>query len=197
MTVNTLTGFAGYFKKCNEDFEKDGPVVLVEGHLLVTLYSGLVGSFLQRMKFLVAKVERCPFLFGNFYPLEDFNIALQTQFVDSEDVAKVLRLVGNIEDSDVRRYSDDGVTQGVTAKVGIARVENVQVPRVVKLAPYRTFLEVDQPKSPFVLRMKPGKDGSSPTAALFEADGGRWRLEAIKNVEKWLKKEIPKAIVLA
>lgn len=197
VSLKTLTGFVDYYKECDQDFVEDVAVVLILGPIDVALYSSLFGRFAQRKKFAVAEVEPSPFRFGQHLALEDFIVSLQAQFVDNPDLQKALKFVGNIEDSRVVRYTDDGVTQGMAAKVGIARVENVPVPRILKLAPYRTFLEVEQPQSNFILRMRQGKEGAEPTAALFEADGGKWKNEAVKNIEKFLRKELPKAIILA
>ena len=52
---------------------------------------------------------------------------------------------------------------------------------IVQLQPYRTFLEIDQPVSEFLLRV--GKEGS---ISLREADGGVWRLEAKRSIAAWL-----------
>jgi len=195
--VNTLTGFVDFFKGCEGD-RGDDAVVHVESHEQVSLRSPLVGAFSQRKRFLVAKASPCSFPFGQYQALEEFIIALQSRFVDTEDVGKILKVVGNLEDSDVRRYTDDGVSQGVVAKVGIAKVDNVPVPRIVRLAPYRTFLEIDQPRSIFLLRMRPGKDGAPPSCALFEADGGKWKNEAIRGIKAYLVKQLPaKTVILA
>lgn len=67
-------------------------------------------------------------------------------------------------------------------KTGVAKLNDVVVPNPVTLAPYRTFPEIEQPKSKFIFRMQSG-----PTATLFEADGGAWRNEAMKNIKVWLK----------
>jgi hypothetical protein len=40
---------------------------------------------------------------------------------------------------------------------------------------------VEQPESKFVLRIKDG-----PQIALFEADGGEWRLAAMLRIKKFL-----------
>ncbi|MNW60692.1 hypothetical protein D3C74_386970 [compost metagenome] len=84
-----------------------------------------------------------------------------------------------------------GMTQSVVAKTGVATVEDVKVPNPVLLAPYRTFVEVEQPESSFVFRMKDG-----PSAALFEADGGAWRNDVIANVltpsNRWTVKPLKK-----
>lgn len=51
-----------------------------------------------------------------------------------------------------------------------------------KLKPYRTFNEVDQPESEFLLRLSEGGG-----VALYEADGGAWKLQARRNVAEYLK----------
>lgn len=197
IAVSTLTGFVDFYKNCNADFEKYGPVVHVESATSVTLLSSLVGDFDERKEYIEANAILPSLTFGQYQPIEDFIVSLQSRFVENDDVKKILKIVGNIEDKNIRKYTDDGVTQAVSATVGIARVDNVPVPRVVKLAPYRTFLEVKQPESSFILRMRAGKDGQEPTCALLESDGGKWRNDAIQNVKAYIKKELPKAIILA
>lgn len=124
--------------------------------------------------------------FGNFLDLERFNITMQSMFVDTEDKAKVLGIVCNVSDSAVQDHADDGVTQTITIRAGVLRVGSAEVPNPVLLAPYRTFPDIAQPVSPFVLRMQPGaRDGMLPTAALFEADGTAWRLEAMESIKAY------------
>ena len=64
------------------------------------------------------------------------------------------------------------------------------VPNPVLLKPYRTFIEVQQPESAFIFRMQDG-----PRAALFEADGGAWRIEAMENIRAYLAKELKEELV--
>lgn len=196
LAVNTLTGFVDFFKGCTADYGKD-PIVHVEAPDQVNLWSPLVGTFCQRKSFLVAKASPPGFDFGQFHDLETFIIVLQSRFEATEDAGKILKVVGNLTDSEVHQYTDDGMSQGVVAKVGIAKVDNVPVPRLVKLAPFRTFLEIDQPKSPFLFRMRKGtRDGEQPSCALFEADGGKWKNEAIKGIQAYLVKQLPKNTVI-
>ncbi|PFR65873.1 hypothetical protein COK29_26730, partial [Bacillus cereus] len=54
-------------------------------------------------------------------------------------------------------------------------------PNPVSLQPYRTFVEVEQPKSNFIFRMKDG-----PRCSIHEADGGAWKLQAMNNIEDYL-----------
>jgi hypothetical protein len=120
--------------------------------------------------------------FGRFLDIEEFNILLQSCFVPNDDRAAVLKVVGNIKEEDVRTTGDNGVSQVVTAKTGVATVEDVLVPNPVMLKPYRSFVEIEQPESGFVLRLKNG-----PAAALFEADGGEWKLTAMARIKEYLQ----------
>jgi hypothetical protein len=116
---------------------------------------------------------------------EDFNIMIQSCFVPTDDSALLLKVAGNIQDSAVKQVGDDGVKQAVTMKTGVAQIENVIVPNPVLLSPYRTFPELKQPISKFVFRMKSG-----PTAAIFEADAGAWKAEAMNRIKEYLEKEL-------
>ena len=53
------------------------------------------------------------------------------------------------------------------------------------LRPYRTFLEVEQPESEFLLRLD--EDGN---VGLFEADGGMWELEAKRRVAAYFEAKL-------
>lgn len=62
---------------------------------------------------------------------------------------------------------------------------------------YRTFMEIEQPESEFVFRAR--KADSLPHFALFEADGGAWRIEAMKRIKAYLEenlKDIENVVVL-
>lgn len=193
LVVKTLTSLADYLNK-NPDSLTD-LIIHIASPTKVDIYSSLETVMMQRYLFLEAFLSNLrAFLFGQWISVEQFIIAMQSYFVQDEETEKVIRLVGNLTDGKTTNFSDDGVTQQVTAKAGIARVENVPVPNPVILAPYRTFLEVDQPKSKFIFRIKSQND--MPTCALFEADGGAWELEAIKNIKVWLEANLPEGTII-
>jgi hypothetical protein len=136
------------------------------------------------------------FSFGAYQSIEAVIIALQSQFWPTDDRAKILEVLGNLRSERVATEIDDGVTQNVTTRKTLAYgLENVPVPRIVTLMPYRTFAEVDQPASNFILRLKMGEREGQPTqAALFEADGGRWKLEAIESIRTYLDNELNQSL---
>jgi hypothetical protein len=124
-------------------------------------------------------------------PLEAMIIGLQSQFEPSDDTAEILAVLGNLREEKVASWSDDGVSQSVTTRKGIAMGERTPVPRIVTLTPYRTFAEIEQPASQFILRLQQSqRDGEPPRAGLFEADGGRWKLKAIERIQSYLHQQL-------
>lgn len=80
---------------------------------------------------------------------------------------------------------DNGVSQVATVKEGAATLTKAEVPSPANLRPYRTFLEVEQPDSPFVFRIN--KYGH---CALFEADGGIWKHVAMERIHEYLTQSL-------
>lgn len=117
---------------------------------------------------------------GQYMDLEEAIIRLKSTFIQTETRDELIKLLGNIKEENVKTSTDDGVSQTVAAKTGIATISNVTLPPIIRLAPYRTFIEVDQPEGEFLLRLQNG-----PRAALFEADGGAWKIQARKNIKEY------------
>ena len=119
--------------------------------------------------------------FGRYMDAEDFQVMVQTCFMESENRAVVLRLAGSVRKEQNMQTADDGVSQKVTINSGISTAADVIVKNPVILTPYRTFHEVEQPESPFVLRFD--EDGNP---ALFTGDGSKWKLEAVAAIRRYL-----------
>ncbi len=188
VTLRTLTGLRSFYSTSveNGSIQADGYTVIVEAVDRVSLVSGIYGPTRQRE--VLAEVDDYPVehFFDRYLSLEKFNVYLQSCFVQDATTKDILKVTGNIVVGAEASYTDDGTTQRVTAKAGITRVENIVVPNPVTLRPYRTFPEVEQPREKLVLRLKAGGEKEKPTAALFEADGGRWRNEATANIGAYL-----------
>jgi hypothetical protein len=118
--------------------------------------------------------------------------------VPTEWSTRILALAGNLKAGREVTTQDDGVSQTATVKAGVTLVDTAKVPNPVPLKPYRTFIEVNQPESSFVLRLKQGyRENELPSIALFEADGGAWRLEAIQSIAQYLRTALPELKILA
>lgn len=164
-------------------------IIHVEDAGKVNLYSSVCNECMDRQKFMKAEWAGNKFPFGQFMDAEKFNILLQTCFMETDDLKVIQQVVGNLRDEAVQNYGDDGVSQSVTIRTGIATVGQVRVPSPAKLRPYRTFLEVEQPASLFILRMREGGQ-----CALFEADGGLWRETARQNIRNYFEYKLEKMV---
>jgi len=152
----------------------------------VELLSEIFGAWQQRHTLAVATLTRDAFPYGQFMDQETFKIRLAAGFAETPDRATLINFAGNLQDKQIVTSVDDGISQNVTVQTGVAQVENVEVHPYFDLAPYRTFAEIPQPPSRFVFRMAPGAK-----CALFEADGGAWKLDAIEAIAQWLAAALP------
>ena len=122
---------------------------------------------------------------NRFNPYENAVIELRSLYIPTDDTNYLLKLLGSITSESKVTSSDNGVTQTVEAKSGIALSQMVEVKSRVSLRPFRTFIEVDQPESEFLLRIS--GDGR---IGLYEADGGVWKLEATRNVAGYFEDKL-------
>lgn len=155
--MHTLTSLVDYIKS-DVDEMSDKMIVEVASPTKVNLYSQL--DYNRDREKLVSVSARVPeFSFNNFMDQEKFCINLQSKFIDDPqtDRSLILKFAGTVEAGTVAEYGDDGITQKATVKTGIASKGDAIVPNPVKLRPYRTFLEVEQPISEFIFRMKQDK----------------------------------------
>lgn len=116
-------------------------------------------------------------------------IELRSAFVPNEGTEYLLDLLSRISKEQGVTSADNGVSQEVTARQGIALNQRVCVKPRVALRPFRTFSEVGQPESEFLLRLdEEGRVG------LFEADGGMWRMEAKANIAAYFEHELAELV---
>lgn len=112
-------------------------------------------------------------------------IELRSKFAPDEGVDYLLDLLSRINKENGVTTRDNGVSQEVEARAGISLKQMVQVKPRVTLCPYRTFLEVKQPESEFILRLD--EDGN---VGLFEADGGMWKMEAKRRISAYFEENL-------
>lgn len=189
--LNTLTGLVEYIKS-NIDFKNSNEYMIhIASPVEVRVMSCLYGNDCRRDMLAITNPLLPNINFDRYVRSEEFNIMLQSSFVPNGDRDLLLKFSGNIQENTNRKTQDDGVTQVVEMKTGVATVSNVIVPNPVLLAPYRTFTEIDQVESSFIFRVKEG-----PLCAIFEADGGAWRNEAIKRIKEYLRVQLGDEIVI-
>lgn len=185
---NTIRGMTEILKREISHF--DGAVIVnVRNHKTVEVYSGVCDGDRSREKPYISIAELINIRFDSWLAYEDMMIMLKSRFVETPELLQVVQLLGTITDEKSAQAVDDGFTQTVVVRKGIALKDNKVVKPIVKLKPYRTFNEVDQPESEFLLRLSEGG-----TVALFEADGGAWKLAARKNIAEYIKNELAELI---
>lgn len=193
--ASTLASIIDYFSgDPDRVFEREKQYIIRVGGIgNVDVMSSVSGEFMRDDLLSVRADLPDGFPFERYMDLETFNIMLQSRFVDTNDRAALLALTANVVDENVKSYGDDGISQVATVKSGVTSVADVKVPNPVLLRPFRTFAEVDQPESKFIFRMRKGDDGV--TAALIEADGGAWKIEAIQNIAEYLRNNLQKVLL--
>lgn len=115
---------------------------------------------------------------------EEAQIALRTRFQETPDTLYAMKLLSDICCGAQVVYNDNGVATTVATKKGVALQSNEQVRPIITLKPYRTFQEVEQPESIFLIRVN--ERGISFT----EADGGMWKLKARQTVKTFLEDKL-------
>lgn len=178
--VLNVAGLDSIVKLIREEKEKVASTIMVQvkDYNLVECFTAYREDF-SRFELYRARADVPDFRTG-WHEREEALIQLRSLFIPNEGTEYLLNLLSRIsEDSNVTS-SDNGVTQRVEARQGIALNSLVEVKPRVSLQPFRTFLEVAQPESEFLLRVD--KDRG---IGFFEADGGVWKLEAKRNVAKF------------
>lgn len=186
LEFHSLSGLAAYVASSFASMQDEGQnehALVVDGPAGVRYVSSLTTAFRQREVLATAAPFLSPaFPFGRYLDLETFVTSLQSSFVQDAQTAAILKLVGNIKGEDVQTVEDDGVSQRVTARTGVATVGKAAVPNPVILSPFRTFPEINQPFSRYVLRLQQGDEGELPEAALFEVGDCQWKHEAAADI---------------
>lgn len=186
LEVNTLTGLIDYIKsKFDFNFDEEIKLLIhVKSPTEVLLYDAL-DSTNNRRCYVKAKALLPNITFSRFMDREAFQIMLQANFVDNDDKQTVLNIISNIVEENGVEIRDNGLAQQVKVKQGVATVGLREVPGRVTLKPFRTFIEVAQPESEFILRLREGAQ-----VGLFEADGGAWELNAIYAIKAYLDEHL-------
>lgn len=111
-------------------------------------------------------------------------VALQTRFQDSADRIYTIQLLSNITTGAKVTYADNGIATSIVTSKGVSLQQNSTIKPLVKLRPYRTFQEIEQPEGLFLIRI------DERGITFTEADGGMWKLEARKTIAKYLENNL-------
>ena len=166
-----VSGLDGVCKLIRTELAKIDTVVMVQAkaHNAVEVMTTYLPDFSRNILYC-AKAD-APGLRTGFRSREAALIELRSLFIPNEGTAYLL---------DPLARMTDGVTQTVEARQGVSLNCTVEIKPRVQLKPFRTFLEVEQPESEFLIRVD-AEEG----IGFFEADGGIWKLEAKRNIAEY------------
>lgn len=194
LSLTTLDSLIDYYKSDINKITEQRTMIVVDNPREVYVYTE--DDELEKRTLLINVEAGLPSLsFGQFMPADEFNIMLQSKFLNNNDRENVIDFASHLVVEAGSDIEDDGISQITTVKAGVASRQKAKAPNPVTLAPYRTFLEVEQPASDFILRLD-----KNANLALFEADGGFWKLQAVRLVKEYLSenlKDIENVFVLA
>lgn len=142
----------------------------------------------SRNELYLARSDTPNFSFG-WKDHESAMIAVRSQFEQGPGTEYLLKLLSRITDESKVSSADNGVSQTVEVRKGVSLLANEVIRPRVPLRPFRTFLEVEQPESEFLLRIR--EDGA---IGLFEADGGMWKVKAKETIRAYFEEQLKELV---
>ena len=179
-----------------DELESDGlpfhpplPFVHIEGPRRVRILSPLVdpGGANLRHVYLEATPDVDDFPWGIYRDTEELLIELMTRFHHSPDLEYLQSTLRHVVHEESVITEDDGLSQTLTVRKGRVRVGTEAARNIVSLRPVRSFPEIDQPESKFLVRYRGGGKDGPVRVTLLEADGGAWELEARESIREYLR----------
>jgi len=138
----------------------------------------------MELDYLYDAVCDAPDIKGGWMTQEEAIIKLRSSFISNEGTEYLLDLLSRVCKEDSVGSEDNGVSQTVTARQGISLKRFEAVRSRIPLRPYRTFTEVEQPESIFLIRV------NDRGISFTEADGGMWKLRARETIKAFLEDEL-------
>lgn len=184
----SLTGLDSVCKmvvnEANDLFPGDQVLIQVVDYRRVRVFTTLDGE-MDRCWLYECEADTPRVKTGTFMGHEEAVIQIQSLYIPNDDTRYLLKLLSSVSKESKVSSNDNGVSQTVEARTGIALTTNEVVRPHVSLCPFRTFLEVPQPESMFLLRLD-----NNGQIALIEADGGVWKLEATRNIAGYFEENL-------
>lgn len=187
ITVSGLDSIVKLVRNELDVFDNLPVFIRVDGARQVSVFT-TYDAEMQRDSLYEARCDVPGFRDG-FREQEQAIIELRSKFAPGDGVDYLLDLLSRICKENGITTRDNGVSQEVEARTGISLKQLVAVKPRVSLRPYRTFLEVEQPESEFILRLD--EDGN---VGLFEADGGMWVQTAKQRIAAYFEEKLAECI---
>lgn len=190
LPLNSLDALIKMVKTEAPRFTEAPLYITIPNHLMVQCFTQPEPTerFFRQFFYEVKATDVPGWAEKNTLGFEEAQIALRTRFQETPDTLYAMKLVSDISLGAKVIYNDNGIATTITTQKGVALQTNEQIRPLVKLRPYRTFQEVEQPESIFLIRV------SDRGISFIEADGGMWKLKARETVKAFLEKALAKEI---
>lgn len=197
LVFNTLTGLIDYLNCAIDPLDRSKLAYHVVDFNQVDLVGNLQANN-ENVRFCYARATclKDMFAFNQWHPVEEFIINMQTHFEPTEQIEAIINLVGKIVSEHVKTQEDNGFTQVVQIRSGLTTKAEVKVENPVTVCPWRTFVEIDQPRTLAVLRFRQSRENDLQVA-LFDSACEFWRRDAIQAIKAWLVDKVGSVPVLA
>jgi hypothetical protein len=186
---STLTSLVDYLKANVECIDYKQLMIQVVDFKSVQLIERFTGDDKIRTEYFRSVLDSSlqSYRFGEYVGVEEFIIKTRALFQPTEDLETVVAIVSRVVQQDEINAADDGLSQTIQVKKGVsgALSQGIQTKGVYDLRPFRTFRELQQPASKFILRLK-AMDGELPRVALFDAEGESWKYNAMLDIRDYL-----------
>lgn len=184
LTVHSLKGLLDYYEILRAENGEEKFTFCVQSPLCVQLLGSVDPKWGTRKLYAVAMEPvndfgEYPDFFNHYVEQKQFIVNLNTWFAKTEDRDKLITFVSSVNLEESTSSKDDGFTQEVATKKG-ARLGSEKIPNPVTLAPYRTFRELEQVESQFLVRHENGR------FALYDCAGQTWKIEAMESIKAHL-----------
>lgn len=190
LPLNSLDALVKMVK--TEASEMDTPLYInIPTHLTAQCYgqpSNEEGQYFRQVYYTAAATDVPGWDKNVTLGFEEAQIALRTRFQETPDTLYTMKLVNDISLGAKVIFNDNGIATTITTQKGVALQTNDQIRPLVKLRPYRTFQEIEQPESIFLIRI------SERGISFIEADGGMWKLTARETIKKFLEDHLAQEV---
>lgn len=125
--------------------------------------------------------------------LSEMILYIRTHFEETGERTQLLDVLSAIvSDEKSQQFVDDGVSQQVTVKSGVASLKRMDVPGQVCLIPLGGFGEISQPPVDFVLRLVKGRE--EPEVILSPVVSPTYVLDYMERIRTWLIENIGRKV---
>jgi hypothetical protein len=192
IACNTLTGIVDFINMQDTLLPEERILLIpicihIKSHCEVELIGDLDNKWLNKKLWVKAGCK--VFDSTNMEsPLEEFLIWIQSCFVQDYETNYLLEILSKITASNGVEVTDKGVSLAIKRKKDIHFKENDKMRSQFSLRPYRTFSEIEQPESLFVLRVHDSANGIS--ISMSETTDPTWKLRAINSIKAFFQERI-------